>query len=182
MFNFNQSKKFLAIVGCAFAGLLTFSTAQAANPETVTVEVAFVDPILIGTNVNLRFGALDVNMALNDTVTIAPGGGVSESTPNIVSPLAALGPADLTVDATPLLPINILVDGETSGGGAYSLGGFQCEYNGGGAAACDLGAGGLDIPSTIASATLFVGATLTGAGAATAGTFNGSVDVTVTYQ
>lgn len=181
MFNFNQSKKFLAIVGCALAGFLSFSSAQ-AQTVTVTAEVAFVAPITIGTNNNLQFGALNVAMLLGDTVTIAPGGGVSESAANIVSPVAALAPADLTVTATPLLPINVLVDNAANGGGAYSLAGFQCEYNGGGAAACDAGAGGLDILSSVASAPLFVGATLTGAGGAVAGVFNGSVDVTVTYQ
>jgi hypothetical protein len=176
MFNFNQSKRILAIAGCAVAGLLSFNSAYALNPETVTAEVAFVAPITIVTTNNLQYGALNVLMGVGDTVIIAPGGGVLDSGPNILGGTQA--PAAMTVGATALQAINILVDTPTNGGGAYNLSGFQCDYAGGGAAACD--AGGLNTTSAL-SAPLLLGATLTGTGGAVAGTFNGSVVVTITY-
>lgn len=179
MFNFNQSKKFLAIVGCALAGLLSFNSAQAANPETVTAEVAFVAPITIGTVSALRYGALDVLMAGGDTVVISPGGGVFDSGLRIVGGLQA--PAELSVTATVSQPITILVDNPQNAGGAYSLSLFTCDYDSGGAAACN-GGGLITTSALIATTDLFIGATLTGAGGAVAGTFNGSVDVTISYQ
>jgi hypothetical protein len=179
MFNFNQSKKFLAIVGCAVAGLLSFSGVQAANPETVTAEVAFVAPILIATNNPLQYGLLDVAMVAGNTVTVTTAGGTADPQLRIVGGTQAA--ADLDVTATASQPINILADNPTNGGGAYSLGTFLCDYAGGGPLAC--GGGGLDTTSdAIATATLLIGATLTGVGVPVAGTFNGSFDVTVSYQ
>ena len=179
MFNFNQSKKFLAIVGCALAGLLSFSGAQAANPEIVTAEVAFVTPITISTTTNLQYGALDVLMALGHTIVISPGGGVFDSNGNIVG--RTQSPAELSVTATVLQPITILVDSPTNAGGAYNLSLFTCDYNSSGAAPCN-GAGLNTTSAAVATTGLFVGATLTGTGGAVAGTFNGSVDVTISYQ
>lgn len=180
MFNFNQSKKFLAIVGCAFAGLLSFSGAQALNPETVTAEVAFVAPITISTTTNLQYGALDVLMALGHTIVITPGVGVFDSNGNIVGGIQ--GPAELSVTATVLQPITILVDGETNAGGAYNLSLFTCDYDSSGAAPCTTALPLNTTSAAVATTNLFVGATLTGTGGAVAGTFDGSVDVTISYQ
>ena len=180
MFNFNQSKKFLATVGCALAGLLAFSSAQAANPLTVTAEVAFVAPIDITQTDPLRYGLLDVSMVAGNTVTVPTAGPALDPQGNIVGGFqnAAL----LSVSSTVSQPINILVDNPTFGGGAYSLATFMCAYDGGGAAACD-GAGGLDTTSGAASpANLLIGATLTGVGVPVAGTFDGGFDVTISYQ
>jgi hypothetical protein len=179
MFNFNQSKKFLAIVGCAVAGLLSFSTAQ-AQTVTVIAEVAFVAPITIITTNPLRYGLLDVAMVAGNTVTVPTAGAALDPQGRIVGgiPNAAL----LSVSSTVSQPINILVDSPTNGGGAYSLATFMCAYDGGGAAACD-GALGLNTTSGAASpANLLIGATLTGVGVPVAGTFNGGFDVTISYQ
>jgi hypothetical protein len=178
MFNFNQSRKFLAIVGCALAGLLSFNSAQAVT-ETVTAEVAFVAPITISTTTNLQYGALDVAMALGHTIVITPGGGVTDSNGNIVGGIP--GPAELSVTATVLQPITILVDSPTNAGGAYNLSLFTCDYDSSGAAPCN-GLGLITTSAAAATTDLFVGATLTGTGGAVAGTFDGSVDVTISYQ
>ncbi len=180
MFNFNQSKKVLAIVGCAFAGLLSFNSAQAANPLTVVAEVAFVAPIDITQTNPLRYGLLNVAMPALDIITVPAVGPAFDPGSNIVG--GAQNAALLSVSSTVSQPINILVNNPLSGGGAYSLATFMCDYDGGGAAACD-GAGGLDTTSGAASpANLLIGATLTGAGGAAPGSFFGSFDVTITYQ
>jgi hypothetical protein len=180
MFNFNQSKKVLAIVGCAFAGLLSFNSAQAANPLTVIAEVAFVAPIDITQIDPLRYGLLDIAMAGGDTITIPTAGPALDPQGNIVG--GTQNAALLSVSSTVSQPINILVNNPTNGGGAYSLATFMCAYNGGGAAACD-GAFSLNTTSGLVSpASLLIGATLTAVGVPVAGTFNGSFDVTISYQ
>jgi hypothetical protein len=174
MFNFKQSKKFLAIVGCAVAGLLSFSSANAANPEQVDVEVEFVAPITITETFALRFGMLDVGMANGDTVVITPAGGITDSAGNSVG--GTLSQAILATTAANALSINISIGGIVPNTG-YALSAFTCNYNGGVDTLC---AGGY--PETSATAAnLLVGATLTGDGAALAGTQNGSFDVTIIY-
>jgi hypothetical protein len=41
------------------------TVADAANPESVTVDMSFLDPITITENNPLQFGLLDVNLGLN---------------------------------------------------------------------------------------------------------------------
>jgi hypothetical protein len=176
MFNLNQSKKVLATVGCAVAGLLSFSSAYAANPEPVDVEVEFVAPVTITETNALQFGLLDVNMANLDAIQITPAGGVTDTGGNIVG--GAQAAANLTVTATNAQPITIAVGAITANTG-YSLAGFTCNYGGGADTAC-AGAGYSE--TSAASTTLLIGATLTGDGAAVAGVQNGSFDVTVSYQ
>jgi hypothetical protein len=180
MFNFNQSKKVLAIVGCAFAGLLSFNSAQAANPLTVIAEVAFVAPIDITQTEPLRYGLLDVAMAGGETITVPTAGPALDPQGNIVG--GVQNAAVLSVSSTISQPIRIFVDNPQNGGGAYGLATFMCDYDSGGAAACDSGSG-LDTTSGLVSpASLLIGATLTAVGVPVAGTFNGSFDVTISYQ
>ena len=70
MFNFNQSRSFLAVVGCALAGFLFAGSANAANPEPVLAEVEWVAPVTITETNALQFGLLDVKMMNTPTVVI----------------------------------------------------------------------------------------------------------------
>ncbi len=161
----------IAAIGLSFpAGLV------AANPETVPVRVSFVDPIAISETSALQFGSVDQNLASSESVSIAPDSTVTDPAGRVEGgPQAA---ASLTVTATPGQAITIQVDSIDPGAG-YSLTDFSCNYNSGSDAACD--GSGYSETST-ASGTLNIGATLTGDGTATAGTADGSFDVTVTYQ
>jgi hypothetical protein len=177
MFNFNQSKKFLAIVGCGAVGLLSFSSAYATNPEPVTAEVEFVAPITITETNALQYGSLDVAMAAGETITIAPDG--TQSGTGLARIVGSVPAASaLTVTATGARGITILV-GAIANGTYYGLTGFTCDYAGGADLACD-GAG--MSTTSVASTTLRVGATLTGAGGAVAGNDDGGFNVTVSYQ
>jgi hypothetical protein len=149
----------------------------AANPEPVTVDMNFLDPVTI-TEVNpLRFGLLDVNMANTETITIAPDSTVTDTQNNILG--GTQGAANLTVSASASQSITILVDIVSTANG-YSLGTWMCNYNGAGTdTACD-GSGYSETSATNAS--LLVGVTLTANGTATVGTDNSSFDVTVSYQ
>jgi hypothetical protein len=179
MFNFNQSKKFLAIVGCALVGFLFAGSANAANPEPVTAEVEFVAPVTITETNALQYGLLDVNLANLETVVIAPNGSVTDASLRVLSGPTTLAAAALTVGAEAGRAIDILID-VISGNTGYSLGSFMCNYNGAaGDSACS---GASYMETSVLSATLLVGATLTGDGAAVAGVANGNFNVTVTYQ
>lgn len=161
----------------AVASLLIISSAGAANPESVTAEVQFVDPITITENSALKFGLLDQNLASLETVVIGTNSAVTDAANRVQGGTQAA--ANLTVAATAAQSITILVDNIVNGTG-YALSGFNCDYNTAAASgAC--GGGGLSATSA-ASATLLIGATLTGDGLAATGVANGSFDVTVTYQ
>ena len=169
-------KSFLATWGSALLGLLLATGADAANPEPVTVEVEFVDSITITEDSELKFGLLDQNLALGETVVIATDDSVTDASSRVVGGMQTA--ADLTVTATASQSITILVDTIVSGAG-YTLATFICKYDTGADTACD-GAG--YSATTVANATLKVGVTLTGDGLAVVGVANGSFDVTVSYQ
>lgn len=170
-------KGYLIIIGSAIASLMPSFVADAANPEPVTVTMSFIDPITI-TEVNpLQFGSLDVNMANNDTIIIAPDGSVTDTQGNVIGGTQAA--AQLTVTASASMAITILVDNVSSANG-YSLGTWMCNYDSAGTdSACD-GSGYSE--TAVTSATLLIGATLTGNGTASAGPDNSTFDVTITYQ
>ena len=176
MLNLNQGRNSLAYVGCALSALLIVGSAYAANPEPVVAEVTFVAPVTITENNALQYGLLDVNLANLETVVIAPDSSVTDASSRVVGGTQAA--SDLTVAATSGQPITILVDNISSGTG-YSLASFVCNYDSGADTACD-GAGYSE--TSALSATLLVGATLTGDGTAVAGVANGGFDVTVSYQ
>lgn len=165
----------LFIVGASCAALFA-TAAAAANPETVTAEAEFVAPITLVENNALQFGLLDVNLANLETVVIGTNDAVTDAAGRVLGGSQAA--ADLTVSATASQAITILVDTVSSGTG-YSLGSFLCRYNAGADGACD--GAGLSATS-VASAVLEIGATMTGDGLAAAGVANGSFNVTVTYQ
>ena len=165
----------VAVLGSALIGLMLSTSAFAANPETVTVEVEFIDPLVISTTFPLRYGLIDVNLAGGDTIQIDPDDTVTESTPRVAGGTQAA--AELSVTGTASRAITILVDNIVNNTG-YTLGSFMCNYDGPDGA-CD----GLGLSETsIASATLDIGATLTGTGLAGLGVVNGAFDVTITYD
>jgi hypothetical protein len=111
------------------------------------------------------------------TVVIAPDSSVTDANSNVAGGTQAA--AVLTVGAEAGRTINILVDGFLPGTG-YSLINFQCNYDGAvGDSACS---GASYAETAVLSATLLVGATLQGNGAALPGFDNTSFNVTVTYQ
>ena len=170
-----SAKKRLVIMASTMAGLLSYGAIFAANPEPVVVQVTFVDPITI-TEVNaLQFGLLDQNLAVSETVVIIPGGGFTDSASRVLGGTQAA--ANLTVTATALQAITIDVTEVTEGAG-YTLGTYVCNYDGGTDTACEGGYA----ETSVASATLLVGVTLTGDGSAVPGAADGSIDVTIFYQ
>ncbi len=172
-------KGLLAILGSALIGLMLVTGADANNPEPVTVDMTFVDPITITENESLRFGLLDVAMANLETVVIAPNDGLTDAGGNVLGGTQAA--ADLTVAASTLMSITILVDNVSPATG-YTLGTWMCNYNTGTDTPCD-GAGYSETtPAASTTATLLVGVTLTGNGSAVAGNDDSTFDVTVTYQ
>lgn len=155
---------------------LMLANAVCAAQESVVAEVTFVDPIQITEDNALQYGLLDVGLADTETVVIAPDGSVTDAGGNVLGGTQAA--AQLTVDATAGAGITILVD-NISGNTGYDLTTFMCNYAGGTDTACDGGGYGA---TSVSSADLLIGATLEGDGNAGPGTFNGSFDVTVTYQ
>ena len=79
-----STRKRLVIMAYAMAGLLSHGAAFAANPEPVVVQVSFVDPITITEIDALQFGLLDQNLAVSETVVIAPGGGVTDAASRVL--------------------------------------------------------------------------------------------------
>jgi hypothetical protein len=172
------------ILYVAVMALLLPAASLAANSVTVRVQVTFVDPVGISEVSALQFGSGSQYLADQERVTVASIGTMSDPADyamggaKIVVRGAPQAAAKLTVKAVPRQSITILVDGASPGAG-YSLTDFRCSYNGGSDTACD-GAGYTE--TSVASGTLFVGATLTGDGTAVAGAADGTFEVTITYQ
>ena len=174
----NCTKGFAAIAGSAVIGLIFVTITHAAIPEPVDAEVEFADLITVTEVTPLRYGVLDEALANAETVIISPDAPatVTDAGGNVLGGTQAA--ADLTVTATASNTLSIQVGNITNNTG-YTLGSFTCSYNDGANTACQAAP---YTPTSIATATLLVGATLTGDGNAVVGVFNGSFDVTVTYQ
>jgi hypothetical protein len=165
----------LVVFGWAVIGLTPVLGQDATEP--VTVGMSFLDPVTITENASLRFGLLDVNMANLETIVIAPNDSVTDAGGNVLG--GTQGAADLTVTATAIQSITILVDNVSSATG-YVLESWKCNYNSAGSDSnCD---GGGYSEASVASATLTIGATLKANGNAVAGADNSTFDVTITYQ
>ncbi len=169
-------KKFLAIIGSALMGLVLATGVYAA--ENVVAQVKFADPIAIVEDSPMQFGVLDVNLANTETIILAPDDGVSGSGLGLIIGGTQLA-ADLTITATAGPTLSILVDAILAGAG-YTLTDFICKYAAEADAPCDVG--GYTATAVGASATLKIGATLTGNTFAVAGNADGSFNVTVIYQ
>jgi len=178
----NWMKRFAAIAGSVLMGLMFATSANAANPETVTVDVTWIAPIDIVTVSALRFGLLDVGMAENDTVTINTTGGYSESVANTVVG-GTIAPAELTITVANTTPISILVD--TIGSGTYyTIGTFLCRYEGAGDVGCESAYNVTSSGSSSSGDSLEIGAVLTKNATipAIAGDDDTTFEVTVTFQ
>ena len=82
----------------------------------------------------------------------------------------------MTIGADTSQVLTFLVDTIINNTG-YALSAFVCNYNGGADTACNS-----LTQASAASATLLIGATLTGDNLATPGVRNGSFNITVAYQ
>ena len=167
-------KKFLAIIGSALMGTMLANVSY-ATLEVVTAEVTFAGPISITPVNQLQFGVLDVALNL-ETIIIATDDGVSGTGLSLILGGTQLA-ADLTIAASAGPTISILVDNPLPGTG-YTLGTFRCKNGGGADTACDPAY----TATAVASATLKIGATLTGTNSASAGNADGTFDVTIVYQ
>ncbi len=167
-------KKFAALLGSALLGLMLATGANAATPENVVAQVTFANPITIAEVNSLQYGTLDHNLN-TQTIIINPDSTLGGTGTAFVigAPPAA---ANLTIGADIGLALTILVDNIIDGTG-YALTAFMCNYdNDAGDTACNS-----YNPTSVASATLLIGATLTGDNLAVPGAANGSFDVTITY-
>jgi hypothetical protein len=174
----NPARKLLTIASIASLGLSIASGVSAQTTETVEVGVEFVEPIAITENVRLNFGFIDVAFSNTDTMTIAPDSSLTDPGLLKVGGGAATA-ANLTVDATAGQQMDVFVDNVTDGAD-YDLSAFLCSYDGGADTTCD---GPALTVTSVATATLLIGATIDGTGAgATAGNQDGSFDVTISYQ
>ena len=170
---------FVAVLGSALIGLMLSTKTDAANPEIVTVQVAFVAPISMGVEKNpLQFGSLDVAMLATETVTINTNGTFSEAPAGGVVG-GVQDSAKIDALSTPGRPINILVDLVVDGGD-YALTLFRCDYDGGADLPCE--GGGMSETSVASPTEIRVGATLTANGGATEGDDPGSFRLTVSYE
>lgn len=169
------TKGLLATTGAAFVGLMLATVSQAAT-ESVVAQVTFADPVTIVENGSLRYGVIDQVLNL-EVITIAPDSSTSGSgVPLILGGTQAA--ADLTVTASNPQNISIQV-GSIIDGAGYALSAFTCKYNNGSDTACQAAPYNT---ASVASATLLIGATLTGDNLAVVGTADGSFIVTITYQ
>jgi hypothetical protein len=162
---------------CFLFATFLCSNAYSANPEPVTVNVTFVAPITITEVADLNFGLVSTDI-INETVIIQTDG-TRGSTNNALLLGAGLShPADVTITATVGLAVTIVVDSLGAGTG-YTLSLPTCKYGAASEAACS----SLSTTS-LASATMLIGMTLTGnnndVGSATAVT--SSFNVTMTYN
>jgi len=174
---YNWTKRVLAILGSSLIGLMFSPVAYAANPEPVVVGVEFVAPITITETTNLEFGLVDTNMILNETIVIAPGGGLTDAAGRILG--GSQTAATFTTRAAANKAITIQVTSPLSGT-YYSLGTWTCDYDGGTIGDC--GAGISETSTAGPAIVVRVGVTLTGAGGATEAPDNGSFDLTITYD
>ncbi len=148
---------------------------SAATPEPVVVNVQFVTAITITEQNSLSYGLLDE--ALNtETIIIAPDDTVSGTgTAFVLGGTQEAG--QVTITATSGQAATILVNNVSNNTG-YTLGTFMCTYDGGASTACDSNMG----VTTVASAIVLIGATLTGTNAAVDGVANGGFDINMTYD
>ncbi len=162
-------------MGSALMGLMLTTVASAAVPEPVVAQVTFADAVTISENFALRYGIIDQTLN-TEVITIAPDSSESGSGTGFLLG-GTRGAASLTVTAEVSQVLTILIDAISNGTG-YALTAFMCNYDGEvGDTACNS-----YTPTAVASATLLIGATLTGDNNATPGPANGSFNVTIAYQ
>jgi len=174
-----RRKYLLGASGSALIGLMLATSVDAANPEPIVVQVAFVAPITITETNPLEFGSLDVAMGIGEQVIIGPDNSLSDTGANVLGGTQAAATANVV--ATPGRAINILVDAVTVPPGVgYFLTAWLCDYDGGTIGACD--GAGLSETSAAGTRVVRVGVTLESDVAPTAGNQDGSFNLTVAYE
>lgn len=176
MINSKSKKKLLALGLAVVTVILPLSSAIAAV-QSLTSSAEFIAPVALSAPVNLRFGLIDEAFTTGETIIIAPDG---TETGTATSRFAGgtRGAGSVTVTATASQTLTIVVDNIGSPTG-YAIDTWLCAYNAGSATACD---GGGMTATSIASASLTIGATMTGNGSAAVGADNVTFDITVLYQ
>ncbi len=172
-----RRKYLLGASGAALIGLMLATSVDAANPEPIVVQVAFVAPITITETNPLEFGALDVAMGIGEQVIIGPDNSLTDLAANVIGGVQAAATANVV--ATPGRAINILVDTVTDGAG-YFLTAWMCDYDLGADGACD--GAGLSETSAAGIRVVRVGVTLESDVAPVAGDQDGSFNLTVAYE
>jgi len=176
VFRKNWINSVVIIGGSSLMGLMPATVADAANPEPVTVDMTFMDPITITENSPLQFGLIDVNLADLEVVRVRPNRPVVDNDNRILGGTQIA--ANLTVTAQ--VGVTISIDaGNAATATGYVLRRFRCRYNG---ATADGNCNAGYTTTSVASATLLVGADIRGNGNAVVGVDNSSFDVTVSYQ
>lgn len=172
----NWMKKFLAVLGSALIGLMLATGANALNPESAVVNVAFVAPLTITKTGDLEFGLLDVAMIALEEVIIEPDNNVIDLSGRVVG--GSQTAATFETQGTAGRLITILITSPVSGAD-YSFGAWQCDYDGG--LFGDCGAG---MPETTAGGTIIVrvGVVLIADGGASEGDDPGSFSLSLVYQ
>ena len=170
-------------VGLTAVAIAAMNVATAAT-ENVAAEVTFVTPVSLSEVNSLKFGLVDTSIANAQTLIVGTDDtlGGTGSTSVIGGTTEA---AEVTVASAPSQGLSIQVNNITNSASSYyTLGSFQCSYNGATATDCSTGAISVTAPSSGAnSVALLIGATLTIANASiAAGADNGSFDVVVAYQ
>ncbi len=147
----------------------------AANPESVSVNVTFVDTVAIDEVNPLSFGLLDANMLNAETVVISPDDTLTDAQNNRLGGTAEA--AEVTVTASAGQAITISID-NISSGTHYTLANPTCKYDTQSAGACTS-----QSQTSVATGALLIGMTLTrNSTSMTTGVDNGSFDVNVTYN
>jgi len=176
--NILRSSKLLLVA----APLLFSAQLYSATPESVAVNVTFVTAITIVEVNSLSFGLVDTTIANGQTLILDTADGLT-GTGSASQIGGTLGSGEVTIDGTAGVAATLLIDNIAAPGtGDYTMASFTCDYNTGGfSGACD--GGGLAITTTVASAPVLIGATLTMAtGTPTTGVNDTTFEINMTYN
>lgn len=170
----NKSIRNITIGAAATASLLMASQTFALT-ESVVAEVEFVAPITMVETNALQFGYISTDAIASNVISVDSAGATTDTNSLLMNNDQAA--AAITVGATASKTIDIIVNNITDGTG-YALSAFLCTYDGGTETNCS---STMSVTS-VTSANLTIGATLTADGLDSAGAADGSFDVVITYQ
>ncbi|MGE3623109.1 MAG: DUF4402 domain-containing protein [Bdellovibrionales bacterium] len=170
----NKYMAALVLGGTMFSGAVLAANNSVTTPVTATL--TFDTPLSVTKDSDINFGSLQAGMA--NAYTISPAGALTATTPAGIlfgTPVAG----QLTIAGSTTQTISIQVQNYQANGGV-TLSDAMCNYNGGGATACDTA-----MPSQLAPGSgkiLLLGVTATTTSATPAGVATPSFDVVVTYS